>query len=114
MTNLITLTDAAINHIQSMLDKNPRALGFRLAIKKTGCSGYAYLPEVIETVKTQDIYFVAQNNLPVYIDPECADIVKGLIIDFISEKNEGLTQKRLVFINPNEKDRCGCGESFTL
>jgi iron-sulfur cluster assembly accessory protein len=113
MKEVITLTDAAAEHIHHMLDKNPKGAGFRLSIKKTGCSGYAYVPEIIETIKTDDIHFVAQHELHVYVDPLCQDFIKDLVIDYVAD-NTGIKQKRLVFINPNEKNRCGCGESFTI
>jgi iron-sulfur cluster assembly protein len=111
--NPINLTDAAITHIKNMLAKNPAAIGFRLSIKKTGCSGYAYLPNIIETPINNDIHFMA-NDLPVYVDPACLELIKDVVIDYVSEEGPGLKQKRLVFINPNEKCRCGCGESFTI
>jgi len=111
-TPIITLTDAAITHIKHMLAKNTQGKGFRLAIKKTGCSGYAYVPDIIEHPKENDIHLVC-NDLNVYVDPECEKFVTGLVIDYVAD-NVGLKQKRLVFINPNEKNRCGCGESFTV
>lgn len=114
MNDVITLTDAAAEHIQSMLDKNAQGVGFRLSIKKTGCSGYAYVPNIIEKVIDADIHFVAQNGLNVYVDPSCESFVKDLVIDYVSDNSSGIKQQRLVFINPNEKNRCGCGESFTI
>lgn len=114
MTTIITMTDAAAEHLKSMLKKNPKAVGFRLAIKKTGCSGYAYLPEIIETINQNDIHFISHDDLPVYIDAEAVGFIAGLIIDYVAETDAGLKQKRLVYINPNEKNRCGCGESFTI
>ncbi len=112
--NLITLTDAAIVHIKTLLDKQPNGAGFRLSIKKTGCSGYAYVPHIIEEVNTNDLHFV-QDNLAIYVDPACEDFVKGIVIDYVVDTDSlGLKQKRLIFINPNEKNRCGCGESFTI
>lgn len=113
MTNpIITLTDAAVSHIKKMVDNTEKGAGFRLSIKKTGCSGYAYVPQVIAEAKSDDIHFT-HDELEVYIDPACCEVIKGLIIDYVAD-NIGLKQKRLVFINPNEKNRCGCGESFTL
>jgi iron-sulfur cluster assembly protein len=112
---MITLTQSAIEHIQMMLQKEPKGIGFRLSIKKTGCSGYAYVPKIIESIIDGDIYFLAQNILPVYIDPQCETFIKGTVIDYVSDElGSGVKQKRLVFINPNEKNRCGCGESFTI
>lgn len=113
MTNtIITLTDAATDHIKKMLEKNANGIGFRLSIKKTGCSGYAYVPDIIEQINANDIHF-SRDGLDVYVDSTCEDILKDLIIDYVAD-NVGLKQKRLVFINPHEKDRCGCGESFTI
>jgi iron-sulfur cluster assembly protein len=112
MEQIIKLTDAAVKHIKSMLVKQNSAMGFRLSLKKTGCSGYSYVPDMIAQPQPNDIHFMAQEELPIYIDPACLGFVKGLVIDYVAD-NIGLKQKRLVFINPNEKNRCGCGESFT-
>lgn len=114
MNQIITLTDAAATHIKQMLENRSGGIGFRLSIKKTGCSGLAYVPNIIAEVNQTDIHFVAQEGLPVYVDSLCKAFVNGLIIDYVSERGTGLKQKRLVFINPNEKNRCGCGESFTI
>jgi len=110
---IITVTDAAASHIKTMLIKQTDAVGFRLSIKKTGCSGYSYVPEIINHTKDQDIHFVLENGLHVYVDPTSEVFVKGVVVDYVLD-NTGLKQKRLVFINPNEKNRCGCGESFTI
>lgn len=109
---IISLTDAAVDHIKKMLAQNNKGIGFRLSIKKTGCSGYAYVPSIIEEAKQTDIHF-AKNGLDVYVDPDCQEFVTNLLIDYVAD-TVGLKQKRLVFINPNEKNRCGCGESFTI
>jgi len=114
MKQIIILTDAAVQHIKSMLKKTSNSVGFRLSIKKTGCSGYAYVPTIVEHVTPNDLHFTAQEGLPIYIDPACENFIKGVVIDYVADNNVGLKQKRLVFINPNEKNRCGCGESFTI
>lgn len=113
MNTIITLTDAAAEHIKAMLHKNPKGIGFRLSIKKTGCSGYAYLPEIIEVTKEKDIHFTSQ-GLEVFVDPAAEAVLKDVVIDYVEDNQMGIKQKRLVFINPNEKNRCGCGESFTI
>ncbi len=114
MSDIITFTDAAVSHIKNMLEKTNNSVGFRLSIKKTGCSGYAYVPAIIEQIVSTDLYFTAQQGLPIYIDPACESFIKGVVVDYVADNNIGLKQKRLVFINPNEKNRCGCGESFTI
>jgi iron-sulfur cluster assembly protein len=112
MTDIIALTEAAADHIKKMLSQQEGGVGFRLSIKKTGCSGYAYVPDIIKQVNEKDIHFVT-HDLHVYVDPDCESFIKNVVIDYVAD-NAGLKQKRLVFINPNEKNRCGCGESFTL
>lgn len=114
MQPIITLTDTAAQHIKKMLKKTHNSVGFRLSIKKTGCSGYAYVPTIVEHVMPNDLHFTVQEGLPIYIDPACENFIKGVVIDYVADNTLGLKQKRLVFINPNEKNRCGCGESFTI
>ena len=112
MKNIISLTEAAAAHIKNMLEKKPGSVGFRLSIKKTGCSGYSYVPTIIDKINEHDISFI-ESGITLFVDPECCSIIKEVIIDYVAE-GIGLKQKRLVFINPNEKARCGCGESFTI
>ncbi|MDR3478209.1 MAG: iron-sulfur cluster assembly accessory protein [Gammaproteobacteria bacterium] len=113
--NPIVFTDAAVSHINSMLDQQAAGIGFRLSIKKTGCSGYAYVPAIIEkVVSDKDVHFEVQDQLQVYVDPEALPFLQDLLVDYVVEEGHGLKQKRLVFINPKEKGRCGCGESFTI
>jgi iron-sulfur cluster assembly accessory protein len=114
MNQPITLTDAAVSHIKKMLEQNTQSIGFRLSIKKTGCSGFAYVPAIVEQPVAGDIDFIVQQDLRVFLDPECLQYVKDLIVDYIVESGHGLKQNRLVFVNPKEKGRCGCGESFTI
>jgi iron-sulfur cluster assembly protein len=108
----ISFTDSALKHLLKELAKHQNGVGFRLSLKKTGCSGEAYVPSIIKEVKPDDLHFIV-GDLPVYIDPACLQVVQGLTIDFIEDKTDLLKQKRLIYINPNEKNRCGCGESFT-
>lgn len=114
MDQLIKFTDAAVAHIKQMMTKQVNSIGFRLAIKKTGCSGYAYVPAIIEKITEGDIHFVTDDQLHVYIDAASANLLKDIRVDYVADAVEGLKQKRLVYINPNEKNRCGCGESFTI
>lgn len=108
----ITITKAASSHIKKMLEKN-QGVGFRLSVKKTGCSGYAYQPSVIETENPDDL-MVESDGLKIFIDTQWLETLQGLRIDFVEEEKSGLKQNRLVFTNPNEASRCGCGESFQI
>jgi iron-sulfur cluster assembly protein len=109
----ITLTDAACAYIKKMLKKQ-NGVGFRLTIKKTGCSGYAYLPAIITETSSMDIFFEPSNGLKIFVDPTWLHLLQGLQIDYVEEEKSGLKQKRLLFTNPNEASRCGCGESFHI
>ena len=111
MNTDIVLTDAACAYIKKMLEKDQR-IGFRLSIKKTGCSGYSYLPEMLEKVNETDTVFETSNGVIVYLDTKWLHLLQGLHIDYKEEDKSGLKQKRLVFTNPKESSRCGCGESF--
>jgi iron-sulfur cluster assembly protein len=113
MSSPITFTDAAVAHITGMLKKDG-GLGFRLSVKKTGCSGFAYLPAIVDEIKADDIHFVAKDNLQIFVDPKALEFFDELVVDFVEEESHVLKQKRLVFINPKETGRCGCGESFTV
>lgn len=112
MKDILNFTEAALNYIKSKIIQE-QAKGFRLSIRKTGCSGYSYAPSIIREELAGDIHFKTDNEINVYLDGAYLDQLQGLTVDFIEEKKEGsLKQKRLVFMNPNEKSRCGCGESF--
>ena len=106
---MITLTSAAKRHIQLMLKTKTSA--FRLAVKKTGCSGYMYVPEIVEKKKEETDIEIFTNNLLIYIDQPSEKILTGTEIDYI-KKSLGVYQ--LEYRNPNADSLCGCGESFKL
>jgi len=107
----ITLTDNAKEHIQRLLNKEAGS-AFRLSIKKTGCSGFSYAPSIVQKPAALDVMLPNVADFPIYIDAAYADLLQELQIDLIEENATGLKQKKLVFTNPKESGRCGCGESF--
>lgn len=107
---MITVTDAASTYIRKMMEKE-NGLGFRLSIKKTGCSGYSYVPAIINQVNSSDTIFKTR-DISIYLDTSWLHLLQDLEIDYIEEEKSGLKQKRLVFTNAKEAGRCGCGESF--
>lgn len=111
-TNII-FTEAACDYIKKMLEKN-QAQVFRLTVKKTGCSGYSYAPTLIDQEKPGDIKIENEHGLTLFVDPSWLHILQGIKVDYVEEDKSGLKQKRLVFTNPNESTRCGCGESFHI
>ncbi len=108
--SIILLTKNAAEHIQSLLSKKGENYFFRLWIKKTGCSGYMYMPEIVDSKKPNDIE-IKINNLIIYVDPDCISKIAGTEIDYVKR---GLGVSQLEFKNPNAESLCGCGESFNL
>ena len=109
-TDLITLTDAAIQHLRHKIS-DKQALGFRLGVKSSGCSGFRYAPELVSEEDDDDIKVVVAQGVAVYIPKDAEPVVSGMTIDFVS-KDLGL--KQMVFNNPRAENLCGCGESFSI
>ena len=104
----ITLTDAAVARIKHLAKENGRASpGLRIGIRRAGCSGMAYTFELAEERLPHDA-LVESGGVTVLVDPEAAMYLAGAELDFVEEK----LRSSFVFHNPNEKGRCGCGESF--
>ena len=105
----ITLTEAAARHVSRYLARRGKGVGVRLGIKTTGCSGLAYQLEYVDEPQPEDIVF-EEHGVKVLIDPKSLAYIDGTELDFVREGlNEGFR-----FNNPNERDRCGCGESFRV
>ena len=105
----ITLTDRAANHVQNYLAKRGRGVGVRFGVRTTGCSGMAYKLEFVDAVNAEDETFES-HGVKVFVDPKSLVYIDGTELDFVREGlNEGFR-----FNNPQEKDKCGCGESFNV
>jgi len=105
----IHLTDVAANRVQKFLENRGKGVGLRLGVKTTGCSGLAYVLEFVDEVQGDDEVFET-NGVKVVIDQKSLLFLDGTEVDFGKEGlNEGFQ-----FKNPNAKDACGCGESFTV
>ena len=105
----VTMTQAAATHIQNFLIKRGKGLGLRLGVRTTGCSGMAYKLEYAVAVEADDNVFEAF-GVKLLIDPKSLAYLVGSELDF---RREGLNEG-FKFNNPNVKDECGCGESFTI
>lgn len=110
MTTPITITDEAARAIAEKTALKEGALGLRLTVKTTGCSGNSYAMEhvVEETPETDDI--VQAGEAVLYIPKTHSWMLFGLKIDY----EQGTMGAGFTFTNPNETGRCGCGESFTI
>jgi len=106
---MITLTSQAEKHITKYLANRGRGIGIRLGVKTTGCSGLAYTLEFVDSINPEDIIF-EQGELKLVTDPKSLVYIDGTEVDYVRQGlNEGFE-----FKNPNVKDECGCGESFTV
>jgi iron-sulfur cluster assembly protein len=106
---LINVTEIAAKKIIANLTKRGKGIGIRLGVRTTGCSGLAYVLEYIDAVNPEDIAF-EQDGFVVVVDPKSVVYLEGVEVDYVRQGlNEGFE-----FTNPQEKDRCGCGESFRV
>ena len=103
------VTDIAKDKIKSHLANRGKGIGIRIGIETTGCSGYAYKLELADKINEEDIHNEYE-GFSILIDPKANTILEGITVDY--QKN-GLNEG-FEFINPLEKARCGCGESFTI
>jgi iron-sulfur cluster assembly protein len=105
----ISLTTSAAERVKSFLTHRGRGVGLRLGIKKTGCSGFAYVVNYADDINQDDVVFEA-DGVKVIVDRESLGFIDGTQVDFIKQ---GLNEA-FRFRNPNVKGECGCGESFTV
>ncbi len=105
----ITLTESAVDRVREFIARRGQGVGIRLGVRKTGCSGYAYVVDYADEVDAGDVVFDA-GGVKVVVAPGSLDFLDGTEIDFV---REGLNQS-FKFRNPNVKDECGCGESFSV
>lgn len=105
----ITITENAAKQIQKQLDKRGSGLGLRLAVKASGCSGFAYVLDYAEQQADDEIIF-EQHGVKVLVKQDDLDKLNGIELDYAKEGfNEAFK-----FNNPNVKGMCGCGESFSV
>ena len=104
----MTLTDAAARHIRGLMEKRTEpSVGLRLGIRTGGCSGMAYTMEFATERQPLD-EMIEDKGVTVLIDTKALMYLIGSEMDYVEDK----LQSGFVFNNPNEKGRCGCGESF--
>jgi iron-sulfur cluster assembly protein len=108
---MITITEQATRKILQSIERRGKGIGIRIGVKTTGCSGLAYVLEYVDEYKDEPgVINYAQDKFSVIIDLKHEVYLKNMTVDYRrSGLNEGFE-----FINPNERDRCGCGESFRI
>lgn len=105
----ISLTQSAADRIRGFLAARGHGVGLRLGVRKTGCSGFAYVVNYADDVQADDVVF-EDRGVKVYVDPESLRLIDGTTVDFVKQ---GLNEA-FRFRNPNVKGECGCGESFSV
>ena len=104
---MITLTEAAIKKVSSILvDEGPEAK-LRMYVSGKGCAGLTYGFGITDLVESDDLT-IEQGDVTVVIDPDSLPYLRGSVVDFI----DGLTGSKFDIKNPNAKSACGCGDSF--
>lgn len=110
MPALMTVTEAAAERVRAMLAKrSPTPAGLRIGVKAKGCAGLSYLVDYADAANPTD-EVVSAHGVTLFIDNEATLFLAGTEMDYVA----GQLQSGFVFRNPNEKSRCGCGESFTV
>jgi iron-sulfur cluster assembly protein len=106
----VSLTASAAERVKNHLARRGRGLGLRLGVRKTGCSGFAYVVDYADEVRADDVVFDGAEGVKVVVDGEALSLIDGTEVDFV---REGLNEA-FRFRNPNVKGECGCGESFNV
>lgn len=106
----VQLTEAAARHVAGQLAKRGRGEGLRIGTKKSGCTGFAYVVDYADEPSGDDRVFES-HGVKVFVDAASLPNLDGMVVDFVKTNllNEGFE-----FRNPNVKDTCGCGESFSV
>ncbi len=105
----VQLTESAANQVKRQLEKRGKGIGLRLGVRKSGCSGFAYVIDFADCLDHDDQVF-EENGVKVVVSAEHIKFLDGLELDY---RKEGINEA-FHFNNPNVKDSCGCGESFSV
>ena len=105
----ISLTESAATRVKAFLAARGHGVGLRLGVRKTGCSGFAYVINYADKADPQDAVF-EDRGVQVFVDRSSLTLIDGTVVDFVKQ---GLNEA-FRFRNPNVKGECGCGESFSV
>lgn len=106
----IQLTDSAVERVKTMIAKRGKGIGLHLSTKVSGCTGFAYVVDYADDVNDNEVAFEYQ-DIKLVVPQKSLPHLDGMTLDYV--KN-GLLNEGFEFINPNVKDTCGCGESFSV
>ncbi|ALO45925.1 HesB/IscA family protein [Pseudohongiella spirulinae] len=106
----VSVTPEAIEHFRRQLLKDQKAKAVRLSVKESGCTGFMYVVDLVTDAQSDDLHQPLAEGVELLIDKSSLGIVNGTRIELVTEG----VNKQLRFQNPNAKDHCGCGESFSV
>ena len=110
MKQVITLSDNAANRIKEIISNDEtKSVGVRVGVKSGGCAGMSYIMEYAKKINPTD-EIIEDKGVKVFIDPSAIMYLLGTEMDYKKEQ----FSSTFVFKNPNETERCGCGESFKV
>ena len=110
MTQIIRLSDNAANRIKEIMSKaDEKTIGVRIGVQSGGCAGMSYIMEYAKEPRPNE-EIIEDKGVKVLIDPSAIIYLLGTEMDYKQEK----FSSQFVFKNPNETERCGCGESFKV
>ena len=110
MKQVIKLTDKAADRIKEIMTKDPsKSIGVRVGVKSGGCAGMSYVMEYAKEINPND-EVIEDKGVKVFIDPGAIMYLLGTEMDYKKEQ----FSSSFIFKNPNESERCGCGESFKV
>ena len=110
MTQIIKLSDNAANRIKEIMSKaDEKTIGVRIGVQSGGCAGMSYIMEYAKEPRPNE-EIIEDKGVKVLIDPSAIIYLLGTEMDYKQEK----FSSQFVFKNPNETERCGCGESFKI
>jgi len=105
----VSITKSAAKRVQLFMSERKNNVGLRIGVKKTGCSGYAYVVDYADLINADDVIF-EEHGIKVVVDPKSLELIDGTEVDFIKEGMNEVFR----FRNPKVKGECGCGESFSI
>lgn len=106
---VVTVTPAALQHLRRQLDSSA-GKAVRISVKKSGCTGFMYVLDMVEQAGENDLHCRLDEQIELFIERDSLPVLAGTQIDLV---REGINSQ-IRFINPNVKDQCGCGESFSV
>ena len=107
---IITLSDNAAKRIKEIMSKaEKKTIGVRVGVKSGGCAGMSYIMEYTEEINPND-EIIEEKGVKIFVDPGAIMYLLGTEMDYKKEE----FSSSFVFKNPNETERCGCGESFKI